>query len=380
MRSKSIGMLALLTLVAGMVSAVSVPSAQAGMNISFTYASRPADIRVWLEANEAYRCDTNYEDCGYDVYPSVEGVVLNVRTARSCYATVYVVDTAGYIHVVHPLSPWDNTYLRGGRIYSFYLSDFDFGGAFDRGVAYAFAVSSPVRFSYRQYGMGVFAGNLGFQVYGDPYLAARNFYLSIMPASCNLAVVGVSHTRFYVREYVRYPSYLCAGWHDSYGTRRYCRSNCDVYKHYSVHANDPYRALRPIRTTGSVSTGYTDIIRTDKWRDEVRPNTVKSPTVRNDERVAYVNRTNTTKKRTVDHRSIHKSNVVKSSKDSFVQGKKDLSAMRQQLKQRQRSAERVSRKAASKTQVAHAPKKSEKETSDGDGKSKSKGKERHGSR
>ena len=42
------------------------------------------DIRVWLEGET------------HDVYSDVDDVVLYVRAARSCYATVYVVDTGSY--------------------------------------------------------------------------------------------------------------------------------------------------------------------------------------------------------------------------------------------------------------------------------------------
>jgi hypothetical protein len=393
--------IAVLTLLVGslVLSAASFVPAEAGMSVGFTYAARPADIRVWLEADEVYHGDTHYQNSGYDVFPTVENVVLNVRASRSCYATVYVVDTAGYIHVVYPMSPYDNTYLRGGRVYSFYLSDFSFGGAFDRGVAYAFAVSSPVRFAYGHYGWGVFAGNFGWQIYGDPYLAARSFYVGLVPSSCDFRVIGVSHARFYVGEYVRYPSYLCAGWHDYHGARRYCRSGCGVYKQYSVHARDAYRVLRPAREPRRASDGYTEIKRTDRWRDDVRVNTVKGEGKRRSEPVAYETRAvRPIKKRTTDGRSTMKSNVVVSSKSSVVRSKKDLSAMRRELAKRtsdERARQDVGaaaskhdakvKKVTKKTQVAHAqhksksPTKASKKTSSDD-KSKSREKERHESR
>jgi len=123
MKRSTVTVLSLLA--AGLVlSTVSFAPAEAGTHWSFTYATRPADIQVWLEADDAYYEDAHYS--GYDVYPTVENVVLSVRASRSCYATVYVVDTAGYIHVVYPMSPYDNTYLRGGSVYRFYLADFDF--------------------------------------------------------------------------------------------------------------------------------------------------------------------------------------------------------------------------------------------------------------
>ncbi len=394
MRRNAIAVLALL---AGsmILSAAAFVPAQAGVHGSFTYTTRPADIRVWMEADEVYSEDAY----GYDVYPTVENAVLNVRASRNCYAAVYVVDTAGYIHVVYPMSPYDNTYLRGGRVYRFYLADFDLAGTFDRGIAYAFAVSSPVRFTYRHYGWGVFAGNFGWQIYGDPYLAARTFYLGLVPPSCDYRVIGVSHARFYIREYVRYPSYLCAGWHDYHGTRRYCRSGCESYRQYSVHAKDPYRALRPAHKGGSNADSYTDVVRTDRWRDDVRANTVKDR--QHSKPVAYEARAvKPLKKRKTDTRAAT-SNKLISSRSSFVQSKKDLSAMRRQLEKRsyderarQDSRSGVAtvskhdaraKKVTKKTQqVAHAQQskpstKASKKTSSG-GKSRSREKEKHGSR
>jgi hypothetical protein len=344
---------AILTLVIGslIVSAAWFSPADAGMRVGFTYATQPADIRVWLEAGDGYHGDSYYEDRGYDVYPSVDDVVLYVRTSRSCYAAVYVVDTAGFIHVVYPLSPFDNTYLRGGRVYSFYLSDLDLSGAFGRGVAYAFAVSSPVSFTYRYYGWGVFRANFGFQIYGDPYVAARSFYLSLIPGSCRREVIGISHARFYVREYVRYPSYLCAGWHDYYGVRSYCRANCAVYKDYSVHAKDPYRALHPTRRLRPTAVSYTEIVRTEKWREGPRVRSHKSAVERDGKPVAYERHAAKMKpaeKGDTRNKAVRKTHVVKSSRNSFVQSKKDISTMRQEL-ERRKTVERSSSAKLSKS-------------------------------
>lgn len=307
-----------------LLAGVSSP-ADAGMSLGVTYATNPADIQVWLERADGYRGAA----IGYDVYRSANDVILNVRASRSCYAAVYVVDNGGYIHVVYPLSPQDNTYLRGGNTYRFYMGDFVAGGVFDRGVAYAFAVSSPFHFTFDRYGLGVFNANLGFQVHGDPYLAARRFYVSILPPACGLNVVGVSHTRFYIGEYVRYPRYLCAGWHDAQGTRTYCRANCEVYKHYRANAADPFRALRPTGSVFAAAENETEIIRTDRWQGDVRIKTQRTANV--GKPTPYIagdsgSRTWTTER--------HTDPVVKSSKDTFVRSKKDISAKRQQLKKR----------------------------------------------
>ena len=142
--------LVFLILVGTLISALSI-NATAGARFEFAYTSRPADVRVWMSAGNAHSYDDYYVDDdyyegggyrqqNYDVYPVVDDVVLNVRASRSCYVTVYLVDADGYIHVVHPLSPRESAYLRGGRVYQFYLGELGFhGDVFGRGVAFAYA-------------------------------------------------------------------------------------------------------------------------------------------------------------------------------------------------------------------------------------------------
>ncbi|MDH3216926.1 MAG: DUF4384 domain-containing protein, partial [Candidatus Krumholzibacteria bacterium] len=338
----------MMALIAGtLLTAVCLGTANAGVSVGFSYTSRPADIRVWLErdgyVSDGYYEDEDYYNSDYDVYPSSEDVVLYVRASRSCYATVYVVDTAGYIHVVHPLSPYDDAYLRGGRIYRFYLDDFDFHGGFDRGVAYAYAVCSPVSFNYARFGLGVFGPNFGFRIYGDPYVASREFYLNLIPASCDRGLISISHARFYVRRYVRYPSYLCVGWHDYYGVRNYCRGGCSVYKHYSTHVRNPYRVLDPTRKLRPKVRRYGEINRTAKWKDDGRSprGEFKHETkTRTKLKARDLHAAKPLKTRPMDRtvrgaktKAVTQHKVIKSSKKTFVKGKKDISDMRRQLKQ-----------------------------------------------
>jgi hypothetical protein len=251
------------------LTAVWVGSSNAGIHVGVSYSSGPADVSVRLgRGYDDYYDDDYYDDYyegdyEYDVYPSASDVVLYVRASRSCYTTVYVIDTEGYIHVIHPLSPFDDAYLIGGRVYRYDLRDFGFYDPyFGRGVAFAFAVTSPVPFSFARYGVGIFGPQVGFHIYGDPFIASRLFYFSILPGGCRRGLVGVSYARFYVREYVRYPSYLCVGWHDYHGHRTYCRGNCAAHRHYRIHAKDPYRVIHPRRELRNEITRYAKINRT----------------------------------------------------------------------------------------------------------------------
>jgi hypothetical protein len=360
------------------ISTMFAISASAGVSVRFAYESDPVDVRVWVDRGDYYDDDNYYDDhdegyyeesYDYDVYPSVNDVVLHVRPERSCYVTVYVVDTDGYLHVVHPLSPYDEAFLVGGRVYRFHLSDTDFYDGFDRGVAYAFAVSSPVPFSYSSYGLGIFGPHFGFQVYGDPYVASRMFYLSLIPARCAPRLVGIGYARFYVREYVRYPSYLCAGWHDYHGVRKYCRGGCSVYRHYQTHARDPYRVLRSRYHVKSGVSEFTKIARRVESRkhrdrndrdldgrrdrrdfderDRVKRNRSSDTkrfarkatreTTRSNRTVKTVGKSS---KRQIATKPTKRERVVRSSKNSFLKDKSKFAKMRRQL-EKSRAQERT---------------------------------------
>ncbi|MEJ2721929.1 MAG: hypothetical protein P8181_12445 [bacterium] len=251
MKTTANGML-LVIVIAVALTAVSQTTSNAGVRVEVAYGSAPANVQVWIGSvyDPVERCCGDYYDGahGYDVFPSQNDIVLYVRPSRSCYAAVYVIDTEGFVHVLHPLSPADDAYLVGGRVYRYRLRDFAFyGPCFDRGVAYAFAVGSPVPFNYGYYDAGIFGSRIGFRIYGDPFVASRLFYVSLLPRACAWNLVGVGYARFYVREYRRYPRYLCAGWHDDHGARTYCRGNCGAFHEYRLHAADPYQVIQPQR-------------------------------------------------------------------------------------------------------------------------------------
>jgi hypothetical protein len=192
--------------------------------------SGPASVRVWVD--------------GEDVFPDYSNVTLFVRPARDCYTSLFLVDTAGFIHVLNVGDSYDSGWLYGGRTYSFRACDVGMDRLDGRGVAYVFAVGSPVPFDYSYYGASVQAGNFGFRIVGDPFVGGREFYMSLLPASCHWDYVGVGFTRFYVREWVRYPSYLCAGGHVRVGDA--CRHCEPVYAGYRTSVAAPYEAMRPV--------------------------------------------------------------------------------------------------------------------------------------
>jgi hypothetical protein len=221
-----------LTLVTGAaIAAAMLLPARSGANpryVAHATIAAPAAVRVWVE--------------GGDIFPDYSHVTLWLSADRDCYSSLFLVDTAGFIHVLNAGDSW----LYGGRTYGYRACDLGLDRLDGRGIAYVFAVASPVPFDYSPYGSGVCVDRFGYRVVGDPFFACREFTMSVLPATCRWDCVGVGFTRFYVREWVRYPSYLCAGgpYHVRVGDN--CSSCSDVYATYRTNSAAPYAAMRPL--------------------------------------------------------------------------------------------------------------------------------------
>jgi len=229
--------------------------------IAHATMSGPVGVRVWVE--------------GGDMFPDYNHVTLWLRADRDCYSSLFLVDTAGFVHVLNA----SDSRLDGGRTYGYRACDLGLDRLDGRGIAYVFAVGSPMPFDYSYYGDGVCVNGFGYRVIGDPFVACREFYMSALPAACPWDYVGVSFTRFYVREWVRYPSYLCAGgaYHVRVGDN--CRDCASVYATYRCNSAAPYEAMRPVVRYKSGYTSDRHIVRYDtQARQAVAPvRTFKAP-------------------------------------------------------------------------------------------------------
>ena len=227
-----------------------------------TLVSGPASVRVWVE--------------GGDVFPDYNDVTLWVRPERDCYTSLFLVDTAGYIHVLNTGRVHDDGWLYGGQTYGYHAGDLGLDRLHGRGIAYVFAVGSPVPFDYSYYGAGVRVGGFGYRVIGDPFVGCREFYTSLLPATCRWDYVHVNFTRFYVREWVRYPSYLCAG-HVRVGD--WCRHCEPVYTTYRYNVAAPYAAMRPVRYKegGRFAADVRHVVRAAQPRDQRRYEPIMAP-------------------------------------------------------------------------------------------------------
>lgn len=182
---------------------------------------------------------------GGDVFPSFGDVTISLRADRDCYATLFLVDAAGYLHVLYPHGPQDVDFIYAGRTYRYtgWQVGLDrFNGV---GVAHVFAVASPVPFNFSGYGSTLFTASFGYRVIGDPFVACRNFYVSLLPSGCRWDRVGVGFARFYVREWVRYPAYLCYGGGVHVRVGDNCAGCSRLYASYRYGTANPYEAMRP---------------------------------------------------------------------------------------------------------------------------------------
>jgi hypothetical protein len=258
MRTMHTYKIALLVVVAIGILAAATPS-----SADRVFVRGGTDIRVWV-------------DEAWDVYPSYDDVVISVQAARDCYATVFVVDTDGFVHVVHPFSPYDDAWIFGGETYSYSGYELGLDGLGGRGIAHVFAIGSPYPFDYSPYGESIFVGRFGFRIFGDPFIASREIYLSLLPGSLRLDFVSVSMTRFYIREWVRYPHYLCRGHHSVYvRVGDYCSHCSHVYDGYRVHVADPYPVIHPRVKFKRQASHYAEVKRSTRKFKEQR-STVRS--------------------------------------------------------------------------------------------------------
>lgn len=221
-----------------MVAALALVLGAASPANSTVAVHAAANVHVWLDNTR-------------DVYQSYDDVVISIQATSDCYATVFVVDTEGFVHIVHPLSPRANAWLYGGHTYRYSGREVGLCGLRGRGVAHVFAITSPYPFDYSHYGAEVFAGGFGYRIYGDPFVACREIYVSLLPASCRWELVGVGFARFYIREWSRYPHYLCGGPGVHVHVGDYCPRCAYIYDAYRVHFADPLVIIHPrVRFSG----------------------------------------------------------------------------------------------------------------------------------
>ncbi|MEX2571672.1 MAG: DUF4384 domain-containing protein [Gemmatimonadota bacterium] len=198
--------LLLSTLLAGASAAV-MPAAVAAQG--YFPSDRQAGARVWIENDRDYFRN---------------GDRLDVRFTLSddAYVAIVHVDPVGNLDFLFPASPWDNEYVRGGRMHVLPGRGASQGwtvrGTSGIGYVYMIASRTPLDFgSFRgRSGSPWDWGYAGRAVRGDPFLAFDQIARLLVPRSPFGSYVE-DYYGYYVGGIHRYPSYACSDRSDGYG-------------------------------------------------------------------------------------------------------------------------------------------------------------------
>jgi hypothetical protein len=276
------------------------------------YSGRQAGARIWVDNDR-------------DFYRRGDRVDVRFTLSDDAYVAIVHVDPEGYLDFVYPASPWDNEYVRRGRVHTLPFrggSSWRVGDHSGIGYFYLIASRSPLEFSnFRgRSGSPWDWGYAGRVVRGDPFLAFQQISDLLLPWPSTPYVYD--YYGYHVGGIHRYPSYACSddfygngwGWSPSYGscsrmdyflgdypnyydTRRYRgdrRSNLGRYDRLDpLHGfkEDPERpaargvAPRPqpdrrqgITTDGSANDRPSGSVGDVERRDPVAPRAAPPPT------------------------------------------------------------------------------------------------------
>lgn len=185
-----------------------------------------ARVSVWTDRDGPYR--------------QGDAVRVFASTRVDSYLTVFRIDTDGGLRVLFPREPWEDTWVRGGRVVElndggppgFQVDDYP-------GLGYLFAVASTEPFDYSsivrrdQWDYRDVANG---HIHGDPYVALTDLAERIAPGG----KYDYDVTPYYVQKHYDYPRFVCydchtyapySGW-DPYGAA------CARYR--IVIYDDPY--------------------------------------------------------------------------------------------------------------------------------------------
>ncbi|HXE58072.1 MAG TPA: DUF4384 domain-containing protein [Gemmatimonadales bacterium] len=184
---------------------------------------------------------------GEDVVRRGDRIRVHVRTDENAYLTVARVDTDGRLRILSPAAPWDDAFVRGGRLLELAGADGDPAFVVDepRGIGYLLAVASAEPFDYDLIRRGDhwdYRAIAGGRVRGDPYVALADLAAAISPGDYDYDVVP-----YHVEERHDYPRFVCYECHtqvdprtwDPYD-RRCVRFRIVIYDDPAYY---PYRAF-----------------------------------------------------------------------------------------------------------------------------------------
>lgn len=168
-----------------------------------------------------------------DYFRHGDRMQVRFTSSYDAYVAVIHIDTDGTLDFLYPTSPWDDGYVRGGRVYSVPPGARSAWSVRSRpGIGYLYVIASEEPLDYRYFG-GPYAGSwdwsfAGRSVRGDPYVALEQITRMLVPPH---GAYTVDYYSYHVDRRHSYPSYACgsSGWGGSPGgwgwTPRY--GSCD---------------------------------------------------------------------------------------------------------------------------------------------------------
>jgi hypothetical protein len=205
-------------------SAVILPAASPGA----LAPRRGPGVRIWTSSGEVVRRG--------------ERMRVYFRTERDAWVTIVRVDTDGYPRIIHPVSPFEDNFVRAGRTYNVFAQGRDaFVVDDDPGVGYVFAVASEEPFNFdpaitrdRWDLIRVTGG----RIHGDPYQSLEDVAAQLLPSDYH--DFDTHLLAYHVERRYDYPRFVC----------------------YDCHSYAPYRAWNPY---GVHCSQFTLVVFRDPW-------------------------------------------------------------------------------------------------------------------
>lgn len=189
------------------------------------FAPAPAEAqlrpraRVWVE-NER------------DHFRAGERLRVHFTSSQDAHVAVVHISTDGRLDFLYPANPWDDGYVRGGRVYSAHQGGFSALAVGSRpGIGYLYVIASEAPLDFGHFG-GAYARGwdwsfAGRSVRGDPYLALEQITRMLLP-DWGANLYSVDYYSYHVGGRHQYPSYACGstgwgvhrgwGWTANYGS------------------------------------------------------------------------------------------------------------------------------------------------------------------
>jgi len=156
-------------------------------------------VRIWVEQ-------------GTDLFYPGDPVDLRFRTAEDAYVAIFHLDTDGNLDLVYPQSVWDQTIVRGQRIYSVTRPGRRFVLSLAPGIGYFYAVASPFPLDLRAVqargGSRADGFGIGRAVRGDPFWALEQL-THLMVRDTRFGSYSADLFSYHVGGRHHFPSFAC---------------------------------------------------------------------------------------------------------------------------------------------------------------------------